>query len=87
MSPWILLLSTLISVYITLETLGVIAHFKQHPKTLFTWIWGERGKTLYDQSPNDLKQYIVDRANLKITTVCVVVTLFLANATFNAFIN
>lgn len=87
MSPWILLLFTLIGVYITLETLGIIDYFKKHPRAAFTWIWGKRGGTIYDQSPNDLKQYVINRINHKIAIFSVGVTLFLANATFKAFIN
>ncbi len=87
MTPWILLLFTLICIYITLETLGVMDYFKEHPKAFYTLIWGERGKELHDQSPRELKRYLIERANLKISTVCVVITFYLADATFKAFVN
>ncbi len=87
MTAWILLLCTIISAYISLDALGLIDHFRQHPKTLFKWIWGKRGESLFDSSPNHLKNYIQDSTTIKIATLCVGITLFFANATFNAFTN
>jgi hypothetical protein len=87
MTPWLFLLLTLISAYITLETLGVLEHFKKQPKVFFMWIWGERGESVFNQSPDNLKQFVLNQTTVKIAIVCIGVTLFLANATFKAFVN
>jgi hypothetical protein len=87
MTPWILLLFTLISAYITLETFGVLEHFKKQPKALFMWVWGERGESVFNQSPDNLKQFVLTQTTVKVGIVCVGVTIFLANATYKAFVS
>jgi hypothetical protein len=82
---WFLLLALIVSLYMTLETLGVIDSLKKNPMKLTELIWGNKNNSSINSMPNNLRTTIENKAVIWAVMISVSVTLFLAKATYEAF--
>lgn len=80
---WILLVATVISLYMTLESLGVIDKLKQNPNEFAKWIWGNSHKNI----PSSLKTSLQSKLEIWAVLIPVTTTIVLAKATYEAFLN
>ena len=84
---WFLLLALIVSLYMTLETLGVIESLKKNPIKLAKLIWGNKNNSSISSMPNNLRTTIENKVIIWAVMISVSVTLFLAKATYEAFFN
>lgn len=84
---WFLLIATLISVYMTLETLGVIERLKENPIKFAELLLGKKNSFPKNYFSNDLRTFLENKTIMWALTLSISVTLFLLKATYEAFFN
>jgi phage tail sheath gpL-like len=80
---WILLVAKAISFYMSLESLGIIEKLKQNPQNFAKWIWGNSDKNIN----SSLKTNLQNKLEIWAVLIPVTTSIFLANATYKAFVN
>ena len=82
---WLLLISTCISLYMTLESLGTIEHLKKNRILFKKWIWGNTNAPEFDKPPDSFKIYLETKLSMWAVLIPIFTTIVLARATYSAF--
>lgn len=80
---WFLLVATLISFCMTLQSLGVIEQLKKNSIKLAKWLWGNSDKNIN----SSYKKYLQSQMEIWAVLVPLSLTFVLARATYQAFFN
>jgi hypothetical protein len=80
---WFLLAATLVSFYVTLQSLGVIEQLKKNPLKFTKWIWGNSDKN----TKSSYKEYLQSQMEMWAVLIPLSLTFVLARATYQAFFN
>jgi hypothetical protein len=82
---WFLLASTIVSLYVTLESLDTIDYLRKNPNKLSDWLWGSKKNSTLNKLPTAHKTYLENKLTFWAVMLPIFVTLFLAKATYEAF--
>jgi hypothetical protein len=86
-TPWILLVLTLISGVISLQLLGLMDYTSRFPRILYSALLGSRGERFHDRSTPKQRDDFIQRWQSRLAFFFLVGTIFFAELTYKAFLN
>jgi hypothetical protein len=86
-TPWILLILTLIGGAISLQLLGLLDYTSRFPRILYSAFLGSRGNRFHDRSTPRERDEFIQRWQTRLAFFFIVGTIFLADQTYKAFLN